>query len=295
MHFHGEAEVREISRIAQQLRLDALEMVYGAQSGHLGGPLSAAEIVASLLFRHLRIDPEQPRRPDRDRFILSKGHASPLLYAALARRGFFPVDELRTFRTLGTRLEGHPDPKLPGVEAVAGPLGHGVAVGVGIALGLRMGSGKPSAMSAPSSAASRARVYVLLGDGELDAGVIWEGAMAAAKYRLGNLVAIVDANGIQQTGATADVMPKEPLADRWRAFGWHAQEADGHSVASILGALDLADQVHAQPAVIIARTTKGRGVSFMEYDHRWHGGVPDAERYAQARTELLEGMRRWES
>jgi len=288
-------DIHQLAAIAARIRARVVEMSHVAETPHLGSSLSCVDLLVATYWGPLRIDPEQPRRPDRDRFILSKGHASPLLYAALARRGFFPVDELRTFRTLGTRLEGHPDPKLPGVEAVAGPLGHGVAVGVGIALGLRMGSGKPSAMSAPSSAASRARVYVLLGDGELDAGVIWEGAMAAAKYRLGNLVAIVDANGIQQTGATADVMPKEPLADRWRAFGWHAQEADGHSVASILGALDLADQVHAQPAVIIARTTKGRGVSFMEYDHRWHGGVPDAERYAQARTELLEGMRRWES
>jgi transketolase len=293
MHHHDEAEIRSLARIAQQLRIDVLNMVFNAQSGHLGGPFSAAEIVAALVFRHLRIDPAQPHWPERDRFLLSKGHASSLLYAALARRGFFPVEELLTFRTFGTRLEGHPDPKIPGVEAVAGPLGHGVAIGAGIALGLRMGTGKPSALSAPSGAASRAGVYVLLGDGELDAGVIWEGAMTAAKYRLGNLVCIVDANGIQQTGATADIMPLEPLGAKWAAFGWHVQEIDGHNVAEVLGALDRAAGVHAQPSVIIARTTKGKGVSFMEYDHRWHGGAPDAAHHARALAELEEGLARW--
>jgi transketolase len=295
MHYHPDAEIRELARIAQQLRIDVLDMVFGAQSGHIGGPFSAAELVAALVFGHLRIDPSNPRWPERDRFLLSKGHASPVLYAALARRGFFPVEELPTYRKMGTRLEGHPDPKLPGVEAVAGPLGHGVAIGAGIALGLRMGVPKPAAMSAPSAAASRARVYVLLGDGELDAGVIWEGVMTASKYRLGNLVAIVDDNGVQQTGATADIMPLQPLPEKWRAFGWHVQEIDGHNVAEILAALDLADQIHARPSVIIAHTTKGRGVSFMEYDHRWHGGAPDRERYESARRELQEGLERWSS
>jgi transketolase len=291
--YHADSEVRELSRMSQQLRLDVLDMVFGAQSGHLGGPFSAAEIVACMYFSHLRLDPAEPHWPQRDRFFLSKGHASSLLYAALARRGFFPVEELRTFRHLHTRLEGHPDPKIPGVEAVAGPLGHGVAVAAGAALGLRRGSDKPSAMTAPSGAAAAARVYVLLGDGELNAGVIWEGVMTAAKYKLGNLVAIVDCNGIQQTGATADVMPMEPLADKWRAFGWHVQEIDGQNVAEILAALDRADQVHAQPSVILARTTKGRGVGFMEYDHRWHGGAPDREHYERARAELEKGLQRW--
>lgn len=291
-HFHPEALVREISAQAQRLRVDILRMVYGAQSGHLGGSFSAAEIVAALYWHHLRIDPGQPRHPNRDRFLLSKGHASPLLYAALARRGFVPLDELSTFRQLGSRLNGHPDRKVPGVEVVAGPLGHGVAVGVGMALALRPG-GKPASMSAPSASASTGRVYVLLGDGELNAGVIWEGAMSAAKYRLGNLVAIVDVNGVQQTGATADVMPLEPLADKWRAFGWHVQEIDGHSVGDILAALDRADQVHAQPAVILARTTKGKGVAVMEYDHRWHGGTPNQAQFEAAMAELEEGLRLW--
>ena len=293
MTHYSDAQIRDISRMAQQLRLDVLEMVHGAGSGHLGGAFSAAEIVAALYFGHLRIDPLRPSWPDRDRFILSKGHASALFYAALARRGFFAVAELPTFRHLGSRLNGHPDRYVPGVEAVAGPLGHGVALGTGMALALSMDAGKPSARSAPSAKASRARVYVLLGDGELNAGVVWEGAMAAAKYRLGNLVAIVDANGIQQTGATADVMPMEPLADKWRAFGWHVDEMDGHNVADILASLDRMDGVHARPAVLIARTTKGMGVSFMQYDHRYHGGALTVDEYERARSELVDGLGRW--
>jgi transketolase len=293
MHLHTEAEVRQISRAAQVLRIDVLKMVYGAQSGHLGGPFSAAEVVAAMYWHHLRIDPARPDWEQRDRFLLSKGHASSLLYAALAHRGFFPVEELPTFRHLNSRLNGHPDRDVPGVEMVAGPLGHGVAVGAGIALAQRIGVAKPSSMSAPSGQASGGRVYVLLGDGELDAGVIWEGIMTAAKYRLGNLVAIVDRNGIQQTGATADVMPLEPLAEKWRAFNWHVQEIDGHSVREILAALHRADEVHAQPAVILAHTTKGKGVSFMEHDHRWHGGAPDRVHYELALAELEEGLRAW--
>lgn len=294
-HFHPEAEVRAIAAQAQRLRIEVLKMVYGAQSGHLGGPFSAAELVASLYWHHLNIDPTRPDWLDRDRFLLSKGHASPLLYAALAHRGFFAPAELATFRHLDSRLNGHPDRDVPGVEVVAGPLGHGVAIGAGMALALRLQVSKPSAVSAPSSHASRGRVYVLLGDGELDAGVVWEGLMTAAKYRLGNLVAIVDCNGVQQTGATADVMPLEPLSDKWQAFGWHVQEIDGHNVAEILDALDRADEIHARPAVILARTTKGKGVGFMEYDHRWHGGAPDSEHYELALSELEDGLRRWMS
>jgi transketolase len=292
-HDHPETLVREIHRIAQQMRIDVLKMVYGAQSGHIGGPFSAAEILASLYFHHLRIDPARPDAPERDRFLLSKGHASPVLYSALARRGFFPVDDLAGFRHLGTKLHGHPEPILPGVEIVAGPLGHGVSIGAGLALGARMGQSKPSAFSAPSARATAFRVYVLLGDGETNAGMIWEGAMTAAKYHLGNLVAILDYNGIQQTGATADVMPMEPVADKWRSFGWHVQEVHGHNVREILDALDRADDVHAQPSMIIARTTKGRGVSTFEYDNRWHGGLPNAEQYAAALAELEEGLARW--
>jgi transketolase len=290
MHQHSDVLAGDIAIKAQELRIEVLKMVFGAQTGHLGGPFSAAEIVASLFFHQMRLDPARPDWPERDRFILSKGHAAPILYATLAHRGFIPMAELATFRQLGTRLEGHPDRKLPGVEVVAGPLGHGVAVGSGMAWALSRGQAKPSAATAPSARAATARVYVLLGDGELDAGVVWEGVMTAAKYRLGNLTAIVDYNGIQQTGATADVMPTEPIADKWRAFGWHTQEVHGHNVREVLDALDRADEVHARPSVIIARTTKGKGVSFMEYDHRWHGGIPTREQYEQALAELEEGL-----
>ncbi len=291
MHYHSEELIRDISAQAQAFRIQVLKMIYSAQTGHLGGAFSAAEIVASLYFHHLRLDPTRPDWPGRDRLLFSKGHACAMLYTAMAHRGFFPVDELTTFRQLDSRLQGHPDRvKLPGIEICAGPLGHGVAIGVGMALAQKMAGRKPSSFSAPSARATAARVYVVLGDGEINAGVIWEGAMAAAKYRLGNLTAILDYNGVQQTGATADVMPTEPIADRWRAFGWHVQEIHGHNVAEILEALDRADEVHAQPSVVIARTTKGKGVSFMEYDHRWHGMPPTREQYEQALAELEEGL-----
>jgi transketolase len=213
-----------------------------------------------------------------------------MLYTVLAHRGFFPVDELPAFRDIHSNLQGHPDPeKTKGVEVAAGPLGHGIAIGAGMALALTMQSTKPSAHTAVSARASAAKVYTILGDGELNAGVIWEGAMTAAKYRLGNLTAVLDYNGIQQTGATADVMPTEPIGAKWEAFGWHVQEIHGHNVREILDALDRADEVHARPSIIIARTTKGKGVSFMEYDHRWHGTPPSEEEYALALTELEQG------
>jgi transketolase len=270
-------------------------MVYNAQSGHIGGAFSAAEMLAALYFHHLRVDPQRPDWPERDRLLFSKGHACAALYAALAYRGFFPLEELLTFRQFDSRLQGHPDPhKLPGIEIPAGPLGHGIAVGAGMALALRMG-GKPSSFSAPSARAAAARVFVILGDGEINAGVVWEGMMTAAKYHLGNLTVLLDYNGIQQTGATADVMPTEPIADKWEAFGWHVQEVHGHNVVEILNALDRADEVHARPSVIIARTTKGKGVSFMEYDHRWHGMPPNAEQFEQASAELEEGLKQWQN
>jgi len=295
MAYHSEELIRDISAKAQQFRIEILKMVFENQTGHIGGAFSAAEIVASLYFHHLRIDPARPDWPERDRFLFSKGHACAVLYSALAYRGFFPVEELHTFRKLDSRLQGHPDRfKCPGIEIPAGPLGHGVAVGVGMALALKA-AGKPSSLSAPSGRASTAKVYVLLGDGEINAGVIWEGALAAAKYRLGNLTVILDYNGIQQTGATADVLPTEEIAEKWKAFGWHVQEIHGHNVGQILDALDRADEVHARPCIIIARTTKGKGVSFMEYDHRWHGAPPNKEQFDNALVELEEGLRVWQN
>jgi transketolase len=291
MHYHSEDLIRELSRKAQEFRIQVLEMIYNAQTGHLGGAFSVAEILTALYFHHLQLDPEKPYWPQRDRLLFSKGHACAMLYTVMAHRGYFPIDELATFRQLDSRLQGHPDRmKLPGVEICAGPLGHGIAIGAGMALALRMGREKPSSFTAPSARASLARVYVVLGDGEINAGVIWEGAMAAAKYHLGNLTAILDYNGIQQTGATADVMPTEPIDAKWSSFGWHVQEIDGHSIAEILNALDRADEVHARPSIIIARTTKGKGASLFEYDHRWHGAPPNSEQYEQALAELKEGL-----
>lgn len=296
MHYHSEALIKDLSAKAQSYRIQVLNMVNKAQSGHIGGAFSAAEILTALYFHHLRLDPAQPDWEDRDRLIFSKGHACAMLYTCLAHRGYFPVEELMTFRALDSRLQGHPDKqKCPGVEVCAGPLGHGIAIGVGMALAQksRMAGVKPSAASAPSSRASIGRTYVVLGDGEINAGVVWEGAMAAAKFKLGNLTAILDYNGIQQTGASADVMPTEPIVDKWEAFGWHVQEIDGHNMGEVLSALDRADEVHARPSIIIARTTKGKGVSFMEYDNRWHGMPPNQQQFASALAELEEGMRLW--
>ncbi len=296
MHAHSDQLVRDLSRKALEFRIQVLKMVYSAQSGHLGGAYSAAEILTALYFHHLKLDPDDPSWEGRDRLLFSKGHACAMLYTALAHRGFFAPDELMSFRCFNSRLQGHPDPvKTPGVEIAAGPLGHGVAIGVGTALALRMQDAKPSAQKSPSARASAAKVYVVLGDGELNAGVIWEGAMSASKYRLGNLTAIVDYNGIQQTGATADSMPTEPIADKWKAFGWHVIEIHGHNMHQVLDALDHADEVHARPTVIIARTTKGKGVSFMEYDHRWHGQPPTQQQYETALAELQQGVEQWQN
>ena len=296
MHYHSEELVRDLTIRALRSRIDVLHMVKRNQSGHIGGAFSIAEVLACLYFHHLRIDPKNPTWPDRDRLLFSKGHACAMLYSMLAHRGFFDPGLLATFRCFGSTLQGHPDPaKTPGVEVAAGPLGHGIAIGAGMALSLRMRDAKPSSQSSPSARASPARVYVIVGDGEIDAGVIWEGVMTAAKYRLGNLTVVLDYNGIQQTGATADVMPTEPIADKWEAFGWHVQEVHGHAVAEILAALDRADEVHARPSVIVARTVKGKGVSFMEYDHRWHGMSPNDQEMAQAIAELEREVAAWQS
>ena len=280
---HTEEMIGDLSRRAYEYRAQVLRMVYERKSGHIGGAFSIAEILTALYFHQLRIDPENPQWPDRDRLVFSKGHACAMLYTVLAHRGFFPVEELATFRALNSRLQGHPEPaKTPGVEVAAGPLGHGVAIGAGMALGARL-------------AGSRRRVYVIVGDGELNSGVIWEGLLVAAKFGLSNLTVIVDYNGVQQTGATWAVMPTEPIADKWAAFNWHVSEIHGHNMGEILDALDRADEVHGRPAVIIARTTKGKGVSFMEDAHTWHGGIPDEQQFRTALQELREGADLWQA
>ena len=274
MTHHPESLILGLEERARELRIDSLRMIYNRQAGHPGGSLSAAEIMSALFFHEMRIDPERPAWADRDRFILSKGHASAILYAALARRGFFPLAELDGWGDVSCHLQGHPDRiKTSGVEMTSGILGHGVAIGAGIALAGRIDG-------------LRRRVYVLLGDGECQGGVIWEGAMVAAKYRLSDLVAIVDQNGVQLDGPVHEILPLEPFADKWRSFGWAVLEVNGHDVSQVLGAFDEAREVHDRPTVILARTTKGKGVSFMENDARWHGIPPDEEQYGRAIAEL---------
>lgn len=222
----------------------------------------------------MKLDTDRPDWEGRDRFILSKGHAAPVLYAALAHRGYFPIEELSTLRCLDSRLQGHPDRlKTPGVEMSSGSLGHGLSIGVGLALAAQLQE-------------SSHRTYVYLGDGEIQAGVVWEGAMAGAKFRLANLTAVVDVNDVQLDGFVHDIMPLEPLADKWRSFGWHTLELDGHNMRQVLEALDEVENIHDRPTVLLARTTKGKGVSYMENRSQWHGKVPTPEQYEQALVEL---------
>jgi transketolase len=266
--------VEELRRRARGIRCDIVRMLEAAGSGHSGGSLSAVEIVTALYWRVLRIRPEDPAWPDRDRFVLSKGHAAPVLYAALAERGFFPAEELLTLRKLGSRLQGHPDMrKVPGVDASTGSLGQGLSVGLGMALAGRLDR-------------RSYQVYVLLGDGECEEGQVWEAAMAAAHYRTGNLTAIVDHNGLQIDGPVTEVLSPLPLPDKWQAFGWAVTEVDGHDLAALLRAFDWASGVDDRPAVIIAHTVKGRGVSFMEGQVDWHGKAPSSEQATCALEEL---------
>jgi len=274
MRFHSEKLIVELTEKARNLRIQVVKMIYKAESGHPGGSLSAADIVTALYFHHLNIDPAQPHWPERDRFILSKGHAAPLLYAALAERGYFPKEELDTLRSIGSILQGHPDIlKTPGVEMTTGILGHGLSVGVGMAIGAKLDH-------------KNYRIYVLLGDGELDTGFNWEAALSAHKYHLDNLTAIVDLNGVQLDGPTNEIMPLEPVVDKWRSFNWHTIEIDGHNIKQILDTLDETKHLHGKPSIIIAHTIKGKGVSFMQNKSTWHGRVPNKEEFEIALKEL---------
>ncbi len=262
---------------AQAIREDIIKMLAEARSGHPGGSLSSVEIVTALYFHVLRLKSEDPQWPDRDRFILSKGHAAPLLYAALAERGFIPREELLTLRKLGTRLQGHPPwGMVPGVEASTGSLGQGLSMGLGTALAGRLDR-------------RNYRVYVLLGDGESQEGQVWEAAMAAAHYRAGNLTAVLDFNGLQIDGPITEVMSPLPFPDKWRSFGWAVREVDGHDFQDLIAAFDWAKTIHDMPSMIIARTVKGKGVSFMENAAGWHGKAPDMKQTAQALAEIGAG------
>jgi transketolase len=251
-------------------------MTAAAKSGHPGGSLSAADILTALYFGVLRIDPQRPKWPDRDRFVLSKGHAAPALYATLAERGYFPVEELKTLRRIHSHLQGHPDMrKTAGVDASTGSLGQGLSIANGMALGGKLDN-------------RDFRVYAVLGDGECEEGQIWEAAMAAAHYKLDNLTAFLDHNGLQIDGPIEAVLSPEPLAEKWRAFGWHVIEIDGHDFGQILKAVEEAKQTSGRPTMIVARTVKGKGCSFMENEADWHGKAPSPEQAEKALVELRE-------
>ena len=269
-----EEKLRELNTIACHVRTDIVEMLHKAGSGHTGGSLSAADIVTALYFHKMRHRPGEPDWPDRDRFILSKGHAAPVLYAALARSGYFPLSELSTLRKFGSRLQGHPDSKkLPGVEISTGSLGQGLSIACGLALAGKLDK-------------KGYRVYALMGDGEIQEGQVWEAAMLAAHYNLDNLTAVVDNNGLQIDGRCSDVMCVDPIADKFSAFGWDVMEIDGHSMAEITDALDRADTKRGRPTAIVARTVKGKGCSLFEGKVEFHGAAPSAEELAVALKEI---------
>ena len=266
--------VEELEQMAATIRGDIIEMICTAEAGHPGGSLSATDVVTALYFRLMRIDPENPHWPDRDRFILSKGHACPVWYAALAERGYFDKSHLGTLRRLNSILQGHPDMhKTPGIDMTAGSLGHGLSAGVGMAL-----SGKLRKKDY--------HVWIVIGDGESQEGSIWEAAMSAARWNLDNLTAVIDCNNLQNDTYVDQTIPIEPIADKWRAFGWHVIEIDGHDMDAVVQALETAKTVKGQPTIVLARTIKGKGVSFMENVCEWHGKAPSQEQADAALEEI---------
>ena len=259
---------------ARDIRKHVVRMVGAASSGHPGGSLSAADIVTVLYFNEMNIRPDDPKWPDRDRFVLSKGHAAPVLYAALAEAGYFPAEELVTLRRINSRLQGHPSIRsTPGVEMSTGSLGQGLSAACGMAIAAKLDG-------------AAWRVYALLGDGELEEGQIWEAVMTAAHRRLDNLTAFVDANGLQIDGPVADIKSMERIGDRFAAFGWHVVEIDGHDIPAIMAALAEARNTQGRPTAIVARTVKGKGVSFMENQVGWHGTAPKPDQVQAALAEL---------
>lgn len=274
--YFTEKDVELLEKQAVQLRQDIVSMIHAAKAGHPGGSLSAVEMVTALYFHVMKLDPQNPKWADRDRFILSKGHSCPVMYAALARRGYFDPAILNTLREYHSILQGHPDMnKVPGVDMSAGSLGNGLSVGVGMAL-----SGKLHHQDYMT--------YVMLGDGEIQEGMVWEAAMAASHHDLKNLVAIVDCNGVQINGWTNEIMTVEPIAGKWRSFGWKVVEVNGHNMKDVLTALHTAKTMR-HPTAILMRTVKGKGVSFMEDDSKWHGAAPSDEELVKAISEIQEG------
>lgn len=262
--------VQALTEKARRLRVDVVKTLHRSRSGHTGGSLSAIDMITALYFHKMRHRPEEPSWPDRDRFVLCKGHAAPAQYVALAEAGYFPKEDLMMLRRLGSHLQGHPDSKAtPGVEVCTGSLGQGLSMANGMALAMKL-DGRAS------------RVYALLGDGELQEGQVWEAAMAAPHYRLDNLCALVDCNGLQIDGEVAKVMNVAPVADKFRAFGWHVLEIDGHDMAAVLHALDQAETLTGAPTVVVAGTVKGKGVSFFENKASYHGVTPSDEELPRA-------------
>lgn len=265
----------ELKQKANLVRQDIITMLEAAGSGHSAGALGLADIVTALYFNIMQLRPNEPEWEGRDLFFLSNGHTVPVQYAAMAERGYFPVEELKTLRKLGSRLQGHPErTMLPGLENTSGPLGSGLSQAAGYAYSLKFLDKNPHRF-----------VYAITGDGELDEGNIWEAAMFAGKYKLGQLIVFIDRNNIQIDGTTEDVMPLEDLRGKWESFGWHVQEIDGHNIESIIDAAAMARANTVRPSAIIAHTIPGRGVDFMEYDYRWHGSPPNSE---QARDALMK-------
>ena len=268
------AQIEKLKSLARTIRVDILTMLNKAHSGHTGGSLSAVDILVSLYFYKMRHNPQNPQWPDRDRFVLSKGHGAPALYAILARSGYFDLSELMNLRKLGSILQGHPDMKAtPGVDISTGSLGQGLSMANGMALALKLDK-RPS------------RVYALMGDGENQEGQIWEAAMAAAHYKLDNVCGILDHNGLQIDGPVNEIMRIEPIADKWACFGWEVFRVNGHDFQEIISALNKAETVKNKPSLIVARTVKGKGVSFFEGKVEYHGVPPTDEELAKALVEL---------
>jgi transketolase len=266
--------IQSLQEIAQTIRRDIVEMVYLAGSGHPGGSLSAADILTVLYYEKMNVNAQEPQMVNRDRFVLSKGHAAPVLYSTLARKGYFDVVEMKSLRKVGAMLQGHPDMKnIPGVEMSTGSLGQGFSTSVGMALANKLDK-------------SPSKTYVLLGDGELNEGIVWEAAMSAAQFKLDSLVAILDYNKLQIDGRNDDVMGVHPVDEKFRSFGWHVIECDGHDLEAIYQALVQADTISGKPTLVIANTLKGKGVSFMEDQVGWHGKAPSQEEFNKAMKEL---------
>lgn len=266
-------DIKELEKIAEGLRRDILLMLEQAGSGHTGGSLSMVEILIALYYYKMNHNPEKPHMEDRDRFLLSKGHGCPTLYAILSNLGYFPPEELLTLRQLGSRLQGHPLKEVPGVEISSGSLGQGLSIANGMALSARLDKKKY-------------KVYCLMGDGELNEGQVWEAAMSTSHYNLDNVCGIIDYNKYQIDGKVCDVMDIEPLKDKWESFGWNVEEVDGHDIEKLMEVLDKVDEEKESPSIIIAHTVKGKGVSFVEESNRWHGVAPTKDELEKALREL---------